>query len=594
MPFVSLPLNAACLLDGLRRGPEAATPIHALCAIVDNAIDAGARNITLEIVPDRPVNRNRRNNVREYSIIDDGAGMDEAALQNALALGAADTYYAPGTLSKFGLGLKSASFSQGETLTVLSSPGDSAPFLRYTVRMAQLAALETGVYGAEREDLTPEDTELIAEFLPDGRGTIVRISDIHKDNHPAIRATVDELRLKIGVIYYYFLRDGDMTITVDGTPCEPFDVLFTKQADEHGGLNENDWNGRDVCWIQTPITLPIDRQNNVFGQVEATQLPHPPTFERNEPGGRDRVRKAFRISASNYGYYIYRNKRLISWAERFQLPDGPIIPQDQDMYAFRGRILLDASADEALNIDVKKSDIMLSDEAEKALRDFSDDYRRKSRDAWRHATQENKRVANLDIDGATNKLAREAAPLEEFPGNIEDDTEEAFARQQEREQEIFRKQEQRFDAEAREVAQDETPAISPDSEPEKLATIKQEVILGENAAPDSNVLYVRNTEDFALWEPYLDSVKRNCVRINRDHKFGRLLQRHAERHPEVRVLISLMLLQIAGAEVYVRKNYGGLKSDVVADVLKAFRDAASQNLAALATKSGDQIFNEGD
>lgn len=587
MSFVELKMDASRICNGLAH--IGYTPVSAICDIVDNSVSAEATNIRIEIVPEKNVSDNKRNNVREYRIIDDGKGMDEARLQEALALGATDAHYTPGMLSKFGLGLKSAGFSQGETLIVLSSPGDGAPFVRYVVRLARIA--ETGQYGADKEPLTDEDNALIAETLPGGRGTVVRIADVRSNNHPAIRATVSELQAKIGIIYYYFLADGDLTISVDGKPCEPFDVLCVAEANTNGaGLDEYTWDGRTVRWIQKPINLPIDKKNGIIAVVEATQLPNPPTFEKDGAGEQARIRERYRIAAANYGYYIYRNKRLISWAERFQLPDGPIIPQDQDMYAFRGRIQLDEKADDALNIDVKKSDIMLSDEAEKALREYSDDYKRKSRDAWRFRTSENKRIANLGGDKTIDKLARDAEPPEDLPGSLADDSEEAFARQKEREQEIVAEQDRRFDEEAKELAQEDAPGLDISAAPEKFAEYKQEAISGENRDPDSKIFYVRNTDDFALWEPYFDPEKRNCVRINRDHKFGRLLQRSGERYPEARAVISLMLFNLAAAEVYVRKNYPDLKSSEVEAVLKAYRDAASNFLATLAVKSGDKIF----
>jgi hypothetical protein len=69
------------------------------------------------------------------------------------------------------------------------------------------------------------------------------------------------------------------------------------------------------------------------------------------------------IGSGNYGFYVYRNKRLISWASQLQ----GIIPIDQDYFAFRGRILIDDSADDYFNIDVKKSTLTLSDEAGMSL-----------------------------------------------------------------------------------------------------------------------------------------------------------------------------------------------------------------------------------
>ena len=92
------------------------------------------------------------------------------------------------------------------------------------------------------------------------------------------------------------------------------------------------------------------------------------------------------IDASNYGFYVYRNKRLISWASHLQ-----IIPYDQDFYAFRGRILIDDAADDFFNIDVKKSTITLSDEAWTAISDYTKEAKSKSKAAWLNAGRLRKR-----------------------------------------------------------------------------------------------------------------------------------------------------------------------------------------------------------
>ena len=72
----------------------------------------------------------------------------------------------------------------------------------------------------------------------------------------------------------------------------------------------------------------LDPSDNVKATIEVTQLPYPPVFENQSE-----LRNQYMIGAGNYGYYVYRNERLLSWAKFFG-----IIPQDQDFYSFRGRI----------------------------------------------------------------------------------------------------------------------------------------------------------------------------------------------------------------------------------------------------------------
>ena len=110
MSFKYMPINPLRIMEGL--GKADYTPQSALCDIIDNSVQAKAKNIWLNIVRESKRSDNVKNNVKEYVIIDDGKGMDEAGLIRSLELGSTDQFYDSGSLSKFGLGLKSASFSQ--------------------------------------------------------------------------------------------------------------------------------------------------------------------------------------------------------------------------------------------------------------------------------------------------------------------------------------------------------------------------------------------------------------------------------------------------------------------------------------------------
>ena len=115
-------------------------------------------------------------------------------------------------------------------------------------------------------------------------------------------------------------------------------------------LDENGWDGRTVRWLMAPkdVVLGSVSGNTITARIEMTQLPHPPTFQFE--GKQIEVRNRYGIEAKNYGFYAYRNKRLISWADRLE----GVIPNDQDSYSFRGRIVINESADAAFGIDSRR------------------------------------------------------------------------------------------------------------------------------------------------------------------------------------------------------------------------------------------------
>ena len=120
MTFQPLAPDAGRICDALTQSRF--TPLAALRDIMDNTANTGAKGIVIRIVREnKALSLGRRDNVREYLLLDDG--MSENGIKNALTLGSSKADYGPETLSKFGLGLKSASFSQGGTLELVSSDG---------------------------------------------------------------------------------------------------------------------------------------------------------------------------------------------------------------------------------------------------------------------------------------------------------------------------------------------------------------------------------------------------------------------------------------------------------------------------------------
>ena len=575
MPFESLKISAGRICDGLAR--IGYTPQSAICDIIDNAVTAEAKNIYVAITRDNPeLSDNARGNVREYLIIDDGKGMDEDGIKEALALGASEMQYGANTLSKFGLGLKSAAFSQGEVLEVLSSVGGGTPFVKYRVSLPEIRQRDE--YGTEKVDVSEEDARIIAKYLPEGHGTVIRLGEIRKANHPRIKETLEELKERVGIIYYYFMLDGSLIIHLEDSACVPFDPLFSEEANAHknadgtlNGLNEFDWDGKDTRWIQAPITVTLDDGDGEPGRIvratlEVTQLPHPPAFKFDSEDGWENARKKYRMEAGNYGFYVYRNKRLLGWVERF----NGIVPMHGDFYGFRGRVFLDSDADDVINLDVKKSRVMLSEQAHKTLDDLAANFRRKSRKAWKHAAEEVERRGQADTQTTVNRIANQVEPVEDLPGVA--DSAGGIAEDKRREHALIEEQQQRF-------AQD---AVA-------LQTPIDELITGEDAKPSDRVFRVNHVEDNFLFEPYYDAVKTTCVRINRVHRFSQVIYQGNSQNGDLHIIFDLMLLKLAEAESFVQRKLHTLDQRVVEKVLKLYRRQASESLAELCREAEEEL-----
>src|SRR5262245_66159428 len=74
---------------------------EALADLIDNSIDAGARNVLVRFFRDG-------DRLTDIAVVDDGAGMDEETLEEAMRFGSR-LKKRGADLSKYGMGLKAAS-----------------------------------------------------------------------------------------------------------------------------------------------------------------------------------------------------------------------------------------------------------------------------------------------------------------------------------------------------------------------------------------------------------------------------------------------------------------------------------------------------
>lgn len=543
------------------------TPDSAICDIADNSVTAGAAKIYIKFKKiNEHANDKKRNNIKEYLIIDDGKGMTQSEIINALDLGSDMSQYSENSLSKFGLGLKSAAFAQGQCLEVISGIIEGE-FHKLIVNLKEIV----NEYFAYEDLLQPEDKALINEFLPNGHGTIIRIANVYQNNHPSIDETKKILEKRLGVIYYYFLKDG-MQIFLDGKEIQPFDVLFTEEADQNGNLDEAEWDGKSVKWISKKKKYMVDTDAGISCEIEATQLPYPPIFELDGIS-KNQVREKYNIGAGNYGYYIYRNKRLISWAHKL---DG-IIKQEQNYYAFRGRILIESDADDCFNIDVKKSNVVLSREAYEVIDSVSDAFKKKSSNAWKHAYNLVKKSLGITPNQQANDIAAAIEEVDDLPADM-DSTEAEDKRKEERKEYLINKFKKEMEEETKKRIRNETgktPEVGEITQDEIDETLR-----GENRKTD-RIFPVELIEYNILWAPYYDADKRECVRINQSHRFARLLYEDNGDNTDLQILMGLLFWQMASAELYIRTHNLNLSPEVIEEVMTEYRRVASELLANL-------------
>lgn len=399
MQTEELPWNPDRVLRGLSR--IGYSPVEAILDLVDNSVSADATRIdvALETRTEQHASGRGRPRVRleRIRITDNGRGMTRAQLLNALSLGSDPSHYTSGTLSKFGLGMKSASGSLGQRLTVTTKASDSPAFV-----------------GVLDHDLIAETKKYVCKVgaasetaFQRASGTEILIDNLHEDlpSHSEIRS---ELQKMLGLTYFYFLSGRAsghrLEITLGGEAIAPFDPLFESELATDALMDENAWDGCSVMWLCKPRSIQVT--DRVSAKFTVTHLPHPPSIKDAGLMTQKECRDKYDIGAKQYGVYIYRNGRLIGNAV-----DLGLIARDQDLYSYRARLEISDAADEALRIDVAKSQIQLSEIAQDQLTEVIRETVRKSKAAWNRAKdiaeQRNHQDATASVNESLDKIARQ-------------------------------------------------------------------------------------------------------------------------------------------------------------------------------------------
>ena len=556
MSVVKSKINAKRVLDAISHIGYSTE--SAISDIVDNSVSAKASEVSIGI---KAKSYARRNSLQEIQIIDNGIGMDEDQLENCMALGSSAEHYSQNSLSKFGMGLKSAGLSLGRRISVVSKQGEKIN--KIVLDLDKI----TEEYDIEKETVTGEDKKILESF---STGTYVKIDKL-REQHPTCRKIIEKLEWDMSEIYYPMLEDATLKIKLIAfseeenfynEEIEPFDPLFENEC--HSDLNPQTWDGKTPCWLLKKSEIQMEiKGSDVPIYITLTHLVHPPTFDLGDTKlKRAGARKKYRIEGGRNKFYIYRNNRLIS---RDYLD---LLTREQSYWAFRGRIDISTEHDETLMLDVKKSSIRFSEDMLDKIGNLVNKYKKTSREAWERLSKEHTARTKAGENSEIKEKVNKALELYEEPSISLTPKEK-----QERE-DIWEKEYSKAHGDERV----DTGFISDTPAPQPMAD--------EEFLDEQKVNYVHALKADQLYSPYQVQGEIR-INISDGHKFRQFLLEHLDSTPdEVQRAIEILLLSLAYAEYSVFNNF---KHETISDqkklskllinVLEDFRHYFSINLS---------------
>jgi len=202
----------ATFIDAIRDAGYRGTPA-AIAELVDNAMEAGATNITIELWT--------TDDGTSVYVADNGCGMPPETIRLALQFGGSTRFDSRAGLGRYGMGLPGSSISQALRVDVYSWTTRGAAWWTFLdVPMIRGGAL-VAVPKPRRATppVGPRETT---------SGTIVQWT--HCDRIPSITPRLlREIHETIGRLFRTFLWAG-ATITVNGVEVQPVDPLFLRPS----------------------------------------------------------------------------------------------------------------------------------------------------------------------------------------------------------------------------------------------------------------------------------------------------------------------------------------------------------------------------
>jgi len=358
----------------------------AIADIVDNSVAAHAKNIWIEFHwagPDSWV-----------SIVDDGDGMSEATLADAMRPGSANPLDSrrPDDLGRFGLGLKTASFSQCRKLSVWSRRSQAG----LAGRCWDLDYVAKHDEWRLKKVAAPRGLAPFNQLSDLRSGTLVLWEQLDRavdkspassgEAHARFLKLIEDVHAQLAMIFHRYLdgtssvRRGTMRIFVNGTseahqvqPWNPFIVSGGPPAKE------------------TPAETMTLGGHQVL--VRGYVLPH-----------KDRLTEEQYLDAggpqgwvAQQGFYIYRNDRMIVPGDWLRL--GRTRPWAKEEQYKLARLSIDIPnvMDEDWSLDIKKSTARPPAAMRERLTDLAESVRKDARQVFAYRGEYGPRPAGPEV-----------------------------------------------------------------------------------------------------------------------------------------------------------------------------------------------------
>lgn len=164
---------------------------------------------------------------------DDGHGMNEAILDQAMRLGSLTSRNTNSDLGKFGMGLVTGSLSVAKKCHVITRSDEGCWSSAWDVE----EVMGRNAFVKHLDKAANDEAEMLREEIGDTTGTIVVLSKCDNLTNKNTSSFASNLRSHLGRVHRYFV-DAGKTITVNGEPVPSLDPLQLSDRDTEIVMDE--------------------------------------------------------------------------------------------------------------------------------------------------------------------------------------------------------------------------------------------------------------------------------------------------------------------------------------------------------------------
>lgn len=285
-------------LDSLRNSDFDA--VSAYGEVVDNAIEAKARNVNIEFRPDK----DKSDHIAAVAFGDDGEGMDADTLHRCLKIGWSSRFNQRNGIGRFGVGMTMAAIHECKRVEVYSKQ-KGGRWLSTYIDLDEVGRRSMEAIPEPNSAKPPADFEALAGTES---GTLVIWSKYDRQAEGLGRLRKDAI-VWTGRTYRYFIWDG-ITIRIDDVEVKAIDPLYARTEKTAFPDDPKATVFEDIVfnWPVDSFDAPPNAPSESPIRIRMSRLPEQFRPEQGSGGSRDAIARHI---DDNEGISILRNRREV-------------------------------------------------------------------------------------------------------------------------------------------------------------------------------------------------------------------------------------------------------------------------------------------